>query len=90
MCTHTPSCPPPGDHDRAAAHIIATHPEQGWSLLCNGMVVFFDGGELFPPGVSKPEPFDGAPGSPGCPQSAGSAAPADGPRGRVLAAGGVR
>jgi hypothetical protein len=25
---------------------VATHPEQGWSLLCNGVVVFDDNGEL--------------------------------------------
>jgi uncharacterized protein DUF5999 len=26
--------------------LVATHPEQGWSLLCNGIVVFDDAGEL--------------------------------------------
>jgi hypothetical protein len=25
---------------------VASHPEQGWSLLCNGVLVFDDGGEL--------------------------------------------
>lgn len=89
MCTHDKPCPPAGDHDRAAAQIIATHWQQGWSLLCNGLVVFSDGGELFPPGIKKPPPYDGQPGSPGCPQSAGTTAP-DGPCGRVLAAGGAR
>jgi hypothetical protein len=29
---------------------VATHPEQGWSLLCNGVVVFEDTGELLPGG----------------------------------------
>jgi hypothetical protein len=29
---------------------VATHPEQGWSLLCNGVVVFEDTGELLPDG----------------------------------------
>jgi hypothetical protein len=27
---------------------VASHPEQGWSLLCNGVVLFDDGGELQP------------------------------------------
>lgn len=25
-------------------------PEQGWSMLCNGVIVFDDGGELLPDG----------------------------------------
>jgi hypothetical protein len=29
---------------------VSSHPEQGWSLLCNGVVVFSDLGELFPDG----------------------------------------
>jgi hypothetical protein len=36
--------------DREAAHTIACHPEQGWSLLCNGVVIFEDTGELLPNG----------------------------------------
>ncbi|MFD7708843.1 DUF5999 family protein [Streptomyces sp. NPDC059785] len=35
---------------RAAAHIVAAHPEQGWSLRCDGVIVFDDTGELFPDG----------------------------------------
>ena len=27
---------------------VCFHPEQGWTLLCNGLVVFDDGGELLP------------------------------------------
>src|SRR2546429_2665084 len=42
MCQHKPSCPPWDAVDRQAAHVIATHPEQGWSLLCNGVVLFDD------------------------------------------------
>ena len=34
----------------AAAHTVACHPEQGWSLLCNGVIVFEDTGELLPDG----------------------------------------
>ncbi len=38
MCPHTPPCPAPSAPDREAAHTIVSHPEQGWSLLCNGVV----------------------------------------------------
>ena len=31
---------------------MASHPEQGWSLLCNGVVVFEDTGALLPDGRS--------------------------------------
>ena len=44
MCPHTPPCPAPSDPDREAAHTIVSHPEQGWSLLCNGVIVFDDMG----------------------------------------------
>ena len=46
MCPHTPPCPAPSAPDREAAHTIVSHPEQGWSLLCNGVVIFEDTGEL--------------------------------------------
>jgi hypothetical protein len=52
MCPHTPPCPDPSAPDREAAHTIVSHPEQGWSLLCNGVVIFEDTGELLPDGVS--------------------------------------
>jgi hypothetical protein len=32
--------------------VVAAHPEQGWSLLCNGVVVFEDFGEILPDGQS--------------------------------------
>ena len=60
MCSHEPHCPPAGDTARAAAHVIAGHPEQGWSLLCNGIVLFDDGGLLLPDGRAQaphPQPF---------------------------------
>jgi hypothetical protein len=50
MCPHTPPCPDPSGPDREAAKTIISHPEQGWSLLCNGIVVFEDTGELLPDG----------------------------------------
>ena len=50
MCAHQPRCPSADDPDREAAHTVACHPEQGWSLLCNGVVLFDDTGELLPDG----------------------------------------
>jgi uncharacterized protein DUF5999 len=52
MCGHTPPCPTSDASDRDAAHVISAHPEQGWSLLCNGIVLFEDFGELLPNGQS--------------------------------------
>ncbi|MCI3271771.1 DUF5999 family protein [Streptomyces cylindrosporus] len=43
MCSHQPSCP---SSDARVPHIVAAHPEQGWSLLCDGAIVFDDSGEL--------------------------------------------
>ena len=40
--------------DRDAAHVVVRHPEQGWSLLCNGIVLFDDTGALLPDGQSIP------------------------------------
>ncbi len=50
MCQHQQPCPGPDAPDHAAARVVTGHPEQGWSLLCNGVVVFDDGGELLPDG----------------------------------------
>ena len=50
MCQHYPACPPAEASDRDAAHVISGHPEQGWSLLCNGVVLFEDTGEILPDG----------------------------------------
>ncbi len=49
-CQHRPPCPAPTAADHAAARVVAAHPEQGWSLLCNGVVTFDDTGELLPDG----------------------------------------
>lgn len=60
MCSHEPQCPSAGDIARAAARVIASHPGQGWSLLCNGTVLFDDGGLLLPGGraqAPRPRPF---------------------------------
>ncbi|MFD9816587.1 DUF5999 family protein [Streptomyces sp. NPDC059080] len=50
MCVHTPPCPSADAADRDAAHTVAGHPDQGWSLLCNGVLLFEDTGELLPDG----------------------------------------
>ena len=50
MCPHSPPGPDASRPDREAARTIISHPEQGWSLLCNGIVVFEDTGELLPDG----------------------------------------
>ncbi len=50
MCQHSPTCPPADSTAHDAARVVASHPEQGWILLCNGVVVFDDTGELLPDG----------------------------------------
>ena len=50
MCQHQPPCPAADSPDAEAAATVASHPEQGWILLCNGVVVFDDTGELLPDG----------------------------------------
>jgi hypothetical protein len=52
MCTHQPPCPAATAPGRAVAHTVASHPDQGWSLLCNGVIVFEDTGELLPDGTT--------------------------------------
>ncbi len=66
MCPHTPPCPSAEAPDRDAARAIASHPEQGWSLLCNGVVLFEDTGEILPDGhiVAPRRPVDGVRHSP--------------------------
>lgn len=54
MCTHVPACPHPRAQDHAAAHVVARQDSLGWSLLCNGVVVFDDTGELLPDGTAIP------------------------------------
>jgi hypothetical protein len=49
-CIHQPRCPGAYDVDHSAARVVACHPEQGWSLLCNGVVLFEDIGEILPDG----------------------------------------
>ncbi|MFF4179859.1 DUF5999 family protein [Streptomyces sp. NPDC001750] len=49
-CPHTPACPGPQAADRAAARTRRHCPEQGWTLLCNGVLLFEDTGALLPSG----------------------------------------
>ncbi|HZB31977.1 MAG TPA: DUF5999 family protein [Streptosporangiaceae bacterium] len=50
MCQHQPPCPKADAIDHNAARLVAYHPEQGWGLLCNQVIVFDDSGELLPDG----------------------------------------
>ena len=50
MCPHQPRCPEWPAPDHLAARIGEDQPRQGWSLLCNGVIEFDDGGELLPDG----------------------------------------
>ena len=65
MPAHAPLSGPSGP-DREAARTIIGHPEQGWSLLCNGIVVFEDTGELLPDGdaIEPHRPTDLIPAAP--------------------------
>lgn len=56
VCHHVPPCPAPSARERLAALVAAPHPEQGWNLLCNGVVVFDDGGALLPSGEAIAPP----------------------------------
>ena len=56
QCQHQPPCPSAEAPDREAAHTVAYHPEQGWSLLCNGVVTFDDSGHS--PCWEEPEKFN--------------------------------
>ena len=61
---HQPTCPAvDGATSPVAACTVAAHPEQGWSLLCSGVVLFDDGGYLLPasPGTPSGTPTSTAP-----------------------------
>ncbi|MER0483233.1 DUF5999 family protein [Streptomyces sp. Edi2] len=52
MCLHQPPCPDSNASDCEAARPVAQHPEQGWSLLCNGVLLLNDTGAIRPDGSS--------------------------------------
>ncbi|HWG25832.1 DUF5999 family protein [Actinospica sp.] len=54
-CPHKPLCPSAYDSDRYRAHVLSAHPEQGWSLLCNGVIAFDDLGALLPAAGGRDE-----------------------------------
>ena len=56
MCQHLHTCPDAQAPDRMAARVVADHLEQGWSLLCNGVVLFEDGGALLADGRAVAPP----------------------------------
>lgn len=59
MCSHRPACPEASSRSARSARIVGMHVEQGWCQLCNGVILFEDGGTLLPDGrVGDP---DGAP-----------------------------
>ena len=51
MCSHSPQCPAADSAARTLAVVIASHHEQGWTLLCNGVVHFDDEVDLLPGGT---------------------------------------
>jgi hypothetical protein len=59
MCKHQPRCPDARAPDRAAARVTVCHPQQGWSRLCNGVVLFDDAGTLLPGGGEPASPAAG-------------------------------
>ncbi|MBK3588496.1 hypothetical protein JHN49_34280 [Streptomyces sp. MBT57] len=60
LCQHTPRCPSADSPDREAAKVVAARPEQGWSLLCNTLLLWEDTGALLPDGqvVAPHRPTD--------------------------------
>jgi hypothetical protein len=54
LCPHQPRCPDALAPDRLTARLFVRNPEQGWSLLCNGVVLFEDGGQRLPDGRTIP------------------------------------
>jgi hypothetical protein len=62
MCSHQPPCPTADSAGRHTAVVVTAHPEQGWSLLCDGTVVFDATGALLPDGrVVGPHRVPGPP-----------------------------
>ena len=48
LCLHFPPCPAAGAPDAQAARVAVARYDQGWSLLCNGVVLLEDGTSLPP------------------------------------------
>ena len=56
MCSHHPQCPSADDVHCHTAHVVADHSEQGWSRLCNGVILFDDGLFITPDGHTEVVP----------------------------------
>jgi Family of unknown function (DUF5999) len=56
MCLHLPVCQAGHTAGCLAARVAADHPGQGWSLLCNGFVLFDDGSALLADGRAVAPP----------------------------------
>lgn len=51
ICPHTPACPSADDPNCASAHEVNSHDdEQGWTLLCNGVLLMHDRSAIRPNG----------------------------------------
>ena len=61
VCTHQPPCPPASASDHDAAKVVFHDHQVGFSLLCNGVEVFADTGEILPDRTviapHRPEPL---------------------------------
>jgi hypothetical protein len=51
-CAHHPPCPPASAPDHNAAKVVFHDHRVGFSLLCNGVEVFDDTGEILPDGTT--------------------------------------
>jgi hypothetical protein len=52
-CQHQCRCPPADAFEHEAANVVAAHPDQGSSPLCNGLVLFDDGEDLRPEALAR-------------------------------------
>lgn len=52
VCAHHPVCPDAYSASRDLAVVVASHHEQGWTLLCNGVIHFDDDCDLLPDGAT--------------------------------------
>lgn len=51
MCDHEPHCAPADQATCFQAASVSDHTgDQGWELLCNGVILFDDGGAILPGG----------------------------------------
>ena len=53
-CLHRPPLSACTSSRQRGRQVVAAHSEQGWSPLCNGVVVFDDLGELLPTRTDQP------------------------------------